>query len=169
MNAGFVSSDHWVQDLETGGGRIIGEACHYIDLISFITGSEVTAVVMNAMGLSPKLNTDNASILLKYANGSTGVINYFSNGNKGYSKERIEIYDQEKNIIIDNFRKISFYGYNKKNKKITQNKGHKQQFLEWYKMVSENCSIVIPVKSLFNTSRAAIYCLKSLRENKWIF
>ena len=69
MNAGFIPADVWVHDMEVGGGRIIGEACHYIDLITFLTGSEVESVIMNSMGTNSLENTDNASILLKYKNG----------------------------------------------------------------------------------------------------
>jgi predicted dehydrogenase len=92
--------------MKTGGGRIIGEACHFIDLITFLSGSMVTEVVMNAMGQSPQENTDNAVIMLKYDNGSQGVINYFSNGSKSYAKERIEIYSQGRTLVLDNFRKL---------------------------------------------------------------
>jgi predicted dehydrogenase len=70
MNAGFIPSDVWVHNMETGGGRIIGEACHLIDLITYLTGSLVTEVSMQSMGVDPAANTDNASIHLKYANGS---------------------------------------------------------------------------------------------------
>ena len=80
MNAGMIPPNVWVHDMEIGGGRIIGEACHYIDLCSFLTNSKVTAVCMNALGINPKENTDNASILLKYENGTNAVINYFANG-----------------------------------------------------------------------------------------
>ena len=82
MNAGFIPGNVWIHDLQVGGGRIVGEACHFIDLITFLTGSKVKSVCMNAMGINPEEHTDNASILLKYENGSTGVINYFSNGSK---------------------------------------------------------------------------------------
>ena len=82
MNAGFIPASSWVHDRAVGGGRILGEACHFIDLITFLTGSRVTAVCMNAMGINPTETTDIASILLRYENGSTGVINYFSDGRK---------------------------------------------------------------------------------------
>ena len=168
MNAGAIPADHWVQDMEIGGGRIIGEACHYIDLISFLAGSEVTSVVMNAQGVNPQSNTDNASILLRYKNGSQGVINYFSNGNKGYVKERIEIYDQEKNMVIDNFRKMSFYGYKLKDKKLTQDKGHNEQFKRWNEMINEGGKAMIPFKSIMNTSKAALACIDSLVNSTWV-
>ncbi|MDB4722097.1 bi-domain-containing oxidoreductase [Verrucomicrobiales bacterium] len=168
MNAGFISMDHWVHDLEVGGGRIIGEACHYIDLISFLTESEVVSVVMNAQGVTPQMDTDNASILLRYKNGSQGVINYFSNGNKGYPKERIEIFERQKNIIIDNFRKISFYGYRAKNQKITQDKGHLEQFRQWNEMIIQGGEEIIPFSSIVNTAKSTVACLESLKKRKWV-
>ena len=74
MNAGNIPANVWVHDMKVGGGRIVGEACHYMDLITFLTGSKIKSVCMNAMGVNPQANTDNASILLAYENGSTGVI-----------------------------------------------------------------------------------------------
>ena len=81
MNAGFIEQDHWVQDMEIGGGRIIGEACHFIDLCVYLTGSKVSHICMNSMG-NNNLNTDNASILLKFENGANASLNYFANGAK---------------------------------------------------------------------------------------
>lgn len=103
MNAGFIPREVWVHDLEIGGGRIIGEACHFIDLCSFLAGSEVVAVCMNALGENPEENTDNASILLRYANGTNAVINYFANGSKSYAKERVEVFSQERVLVLDNW------------------------------------------------------------------
>ena len=102
MNAGFIEQDHWVQDMEIGGGRIIGEACHFIDLCVYLTGSKVSHICMNSMG-NNNLNTDNASILLKFENGANASLNYFANGAKSYSKERIEVYFNNNTIILDNF------------------------------------------------------------------
>ena len=110
MNAGFIPPEVWVHDLKAGGGRIIGEACHFIDLCTYFTGSKVVEVCMNALGPDAKANTDNASILLKYENGSNAVINYFSNGSKTYSKERIEVHQQNSTLVIDNWRKLTGFG-----------------------------------------------------------
>ena len=129
MNAGFIPSEVWVHDLKTGGGRIIGEACHFIDLCSFLTDSIVTSVCMNAMGENPEENTDNASILLRYKDGSNAVINYFANGSKSYSKERVEIYTQEKTLVLDNWRELKGYGCKGFTKmKKSMDKGHTTQF-----------------------------------------
>ena len=168
MNAGFIPDNSWVHDMESGGGRIIGEACHYIDLISFFTGSQVEKVIMNAMGNNATSNTDNASILLKYKNGSSGVINYFSNGSKSYPKEKIEIYSQQKNILIDNFRSAEFFGYSKSKMKKTQDKGHKEQFTQWNELLKNGGKSLIPFDEIYNTSRAAILAVESLKTGMWM-
>ena len=168
MNAGEIDRSHWVQDMETGGGRIIGEACHYIDLITFLTGSLVDEVIMNAHGVNPQSTTDNASILLKYKNGSLGIINYFSNGHKSYQKERVEVYDQGKNIVIDNFRTIKFYGYNAKGIKKAQDKGHLEQLSRWNRFIVNGGKPIIPYDEIINTSRASIACIDSLNKKEWV-
>ncbi|MCB0591401.1 MAG: hypothetical protein KDC31_08920, partial [Saprospiraceae bacterium] len=161
-------ANSWVQDMESGGGRIIGEACHYIDLITYFTGSRVEKVIMNAIGTHPSVSTDNASILLKYEDGSTGVINYFATGNKAYPKERIEIFSQGKNILIDNFRKASFYGYKRSDMKKTQDKGHREQFSRWLQSVKNGGNPLIEFDDLYNTSKAAILAVESLTEGRWM-
>ena len=168
MNSGEIPKNHWTQDMEIGGGRIIGEACHYIDLISFFTSSKVKSVLLSSSGIQPEENTDNASILLKYENGSIGVINYFSNGHKSYPKERIEVYQSGNNLIIDNFKKIEFYGFKSKNFKGNQDKGHFNQFKKWSQFLEEGGDEIIPYESLYNTSRTALCAIESLKNNSWV-
>ena len=168
MNAGFIPPEMWVHDMESGGGRIIGEACHLIDLITFLTGSLIESVIMNSMGTNPKENTDNASILLKYKNGSQGVINYFANGSKSYSKERIEIYSQNRTMIIDNFRKSKYYGFKSKGMKSGQDKGQGLQFKLFLDSLKEGGDAIIPYEDIMNTSKAAIAAIESLKTGGWI-
>lgn len=169
MNAGFIPMDVWVHDLEVGGGRIIGEACHYIDLCTYFVGSKVISVCMNALGKNPAENTDNASILLHYENGSNAVINYFANGSKAYSKERVEIYSQERTIVMDNWRKLKFYGFKKgKNSSSKQDKGHFNQFKELIEQQQKGGNAVIPFSEIVNTTRASFAAIESLKEGKWI-
>ena len=169
MNAGFIPKEVWVHDMEIGGGRIIGEACHYIDLCSFLAGSKVISVCMNAMGNNPEENTDNASILLKYENGSNAVINYFANGSKGYSKERVEVYSQERTLIMDNWRKLKGYGFKGfSSAKSGQDKGHFNQFQELVKQQKNGGEAIIPFDEIVNTTRASFAAIDSLKEGKWI-
>ena len=168
VNAGEISVNHWTQDMNIGGGRIIGEACHFIDLISFLSGSLVESVVMNSMGENPQENTDNATILLKYQNGSTGVINYFSNGNRGYSKERIEVYSQGKTMVIDNFRKSAYYGLKSSGISRSQDKGHHEQFRLFLERLTKGGEATIPFEEIINTSRATICAVESLKLGAWV-
>lgn len=169
MNAGFIPAQSWVHDMNIGGGRIIGEACHFIDLISFFCGSKVVSVCMNAMGNHPKENTDNASILLKYENGSTGVINYFSNGSKKYPKERIEIYSQERTAVIHNWKKSEGFGFRDFSRLSTsQDKGHQNQFSQLIKSVTSGGQALIPFDSIINTTMASFAAIDSLRSGTWI-
>lgn len=169
MNAGFIPSEVWVHDLKTGGGRIIGEACHFIDLCSFLTDSIVTSVCMNAMGENPEENTDNASILLRYKDGANAVINYFANGSKSYSKERVEIYTQEKTLVLDNWRELKGYGCKGFTKmKKSMDKGHTTQFSLLNERILRGGEALIPFCSIINTTKASFACIESLKLNKWI-
>ncbi len=169
MNAGFLPSGIWVHDPLIGGGRIIGEACHYIDLCVYLTGSEVISVCMNALEENPLENTDNASIMLKFKNGSIAVINYFSNGAKSYSKERVEVFSRERVFVMDNFRKTEGFGakgFHTLKTKI--DKGHKTQFREYIRRIIEGGEPLIPISEIVNITKASFAAIESLKEKKWI-
>lgn len=169
MNAGAIPPDVWVHDPEVGGGRIIGEACHFIDLCSYLTGSRVRAVCMNAMGMSPDETTDNASILLKYENGSNAVINYFANGSKSYSKERVEVFSQQKVLVMDNWRKLRGYGFsNFKSASSAQDKGHSNQFKMFVERLQKGGESLIPFADIVNTTRASFAAIESMMQSEWI-
>ncbi|MDR0680554.1 MAG: bi-domain-containing oxidoreductase [Dysgonamonadaceae bacterium] len=169
MNAGFIPQDVWIQDMEIGGGRITGEACHYIDMCSFLAGSRVVSVCVNSMGVNPKENTDNVSILLKYENGCNAAINYFANGSKAYSKERFEIYSQERTLILDNWMELKGYGFKGFSKmRSRQDKGHNAQFALLNERLKTGGEALIPFDSIVNTTQASFACIESLKEKSWI-
>jgi predicted dehydrogenase/threonine dehydrogenase-like Zn-dependent dehydrogenase len=169
MNAGFIPGDVWIHDLDVGGGRIIGEACHYIDLCTYLAGSTVISVCMNALGTSPEESTDNASILLKYENGTNVVINYFANGSKSYSKERIEAYSQERTLVLDNWRSLKGYGVKGFSKmKTKQDKGHKSQFEFLVNSLEKGGKAIVPFEETYNTTLASFAAIESLKQGKWI-
>lgn len=170
MNAGFIPSKVWIHDMEIGGGRIIGEACHFIDLITYLTGSKVKMVCMNTMGMHSKENTDNASILLKYENGTNAVINYFSNGSKAYSKERLEVYHQDRTLVMDNWRRLKGYGFKNFNSATSsQDKGHQNQFNLLINAVQSGGNQIIPFDELVNTTKASFAAIESLKQGTWIY
>ncbi len=169
MNAGFIPKEMWVHDMEIGGGRIVGEACHFIDLCSYLAGSRVISVCMNALGENPEENTDNASILLKYENGSTAVINYFANGSKSYDKERVEVFSQGRVLVCENWRKLTGYGVKGfRSMKGNLDKGQKNEFRLLNERLLNGGESLIPIDSLVNTTKASFAAIESLREHKWI-
>jgi predicted dehydrogenase/threonine dehydrogenase-like Zn-dependent dehydrogenase len=169
MNAGNIPANVWVHDMSIGGGRIVGEACHYIDLLVFLSGSKVKSVCMNAMGINPADNTDNASILLKFENGDTGVVNYFANGSKSYSKERLEVFYDESTLIMDNFRKTEGFGVKGfSSLKTKLDKGHKAQFQKLGKLAKSGGSPLIPFDQIVNVTKASFAALESLKIKAWV-
>ena len=169
MNAGFIPSKVWVHDMQVGGGRIIGEACHYMDLCVYLTGSEIVSVCMNSMGTETRENSDNASILLKFKNGSNAVINYFANGSKSYSKERLEVFSHERVMIMDNFRTTQGYGMKGFKKIKTRiDKGHKTQFSKYIRSIKEGGEPLINFDEIVNVTKASFASVKSLKEKRWV-
>ncbi len=113
MNAGAIPAGHWAQDARVGGGRIIGEACHFIDLMRFLAGSPVVSVQARRMGDTPGMTVmeDKASITLGFADGSFGTIMYLANGAASFPKERVEVFAAGRTLQLDNFRKLRGYGW----------------------------------------------------------
>lgn len=169
MNAGHIPTNSWVHDLSVGGGRIVGEACHFIDLCSFLAGSSVVAVCMSSLGATPDETTDNASILLRYENGSNAVINYFANGNKAYAKERIEVHSQGRTLILDNWRTLTGFGFKGfSSQKSKQDKGHAEQFRLLVERLRLGENALIPFEEILNSTRASFAAIASLREGRWV-
>jgi predicted dehydrogenase len=127
VNAGYISPESWVQDLEEGGGRIIGEACHFLDLISYLSGSNIKsfdAVHIPVNGRSIQ-SEDNIIVTLSFENGSIGVLTYTSIGGKEMDKERIEIFTGNSSIVIDDFIEMQTYNSNENGLKLKKtDKGH---------------------------------------------
>lgn len=165
MNAGSLPMEHWTKSVDQGG-RIIGEACHYFDLTSFLCNSPIVEVYMQSLGLNAGLDTDHASIILRMQNGSSAVINYFTNGAKDYPKERIEVHQLNRTAVIDNFKRIDYYGFKKRSNSSVQDKGHSAQFKTWLNFISNGGSAPIPFESLWNISYASIMAIESFKENK---
>ncbi len=161
-NAGFIPANHWTQNPAVGGGRIIGEACHFIDLVQFFAGSPIVEVTATAMGLHTAQNADNVSILLKCQNGSQGVVNYFSNGHKSYSKERIELYSQGRTLILDNFRKLDGFGFKGfSSTSGRQDKGHQNQFEQYIQFLKTGGQPPISFAEIVNSTQASFAAIHS--------
>ena len=168
VNAGIIPPNHWVHDPIKGGGRIIGEACHFIDLMVFLSGSLVKTVASHRMGGKAAIQEDKMSISIGFEDGSIGTVNYFANGSKSYPKEMLEVFSEGKIIKLDNFRKTIGYGVKnfKKLKTSRQDKGHKDQFAAFVKSIDEGGVPLIPLPQLFNVTLASFAAVKSSHETR---
>jgi len=167
MNAGELPADHWTQDPAVGGGRIIGEACHYIDLMRFMAGSEIVSVQAQRMGDSPGVTVteDKAVILLGFADGSFGTINYLANGHKGFPKERIEVFTAGKILQLDNFRTLKGYGWsgNEEMKQRKQDKGQAACPAVFLQAIAEGKPTPIPAQEIFEVAGITLEATEKLR------
>lgn len=167
MNAGAIPSDHWTQDPSVGGGRIIGEACHYIDLMRFLSGSEITGFNATCMGVAPgiDISEDKATITLTFKDGSFGTIHYFANGGKAFAKERIEVFANNGVLQLDNFRKLTGFdwpGFNK-NKLMSQDKGQENCAKAFISAINLGERSPIDFDEIIEVARVSIDIAESLR------
>ncbi|HHJ10531.1 MAG TPA: oxidoreductase, partial [Bacteroidetes bacterium] len=153
MNAGYIPADHWVHE---NGGRIVGEACHIIDLMSFFTGSPVTTLHVET--LSPTTgkyqSSDNKSIILKYQDGSVATIEYFAVGSRELPKEYMEIHYDEKSIIMEDYKSLKGYGSKITSLKTAHSeKGHLEELERLHKvLIGETNNWPIPLEEILQTS-----------------
>ena len=127
VNAGEIADDHWTQDPLVGGGRIIGEGCHFIDLLRYLAGAKISEYSAEKIGDFPGLRTriDKATITLSFEDGSFGTIHYLANGSKTFPKERLEVFCNGGILQLDNFKRMEGYGWKgfKKMNLLIQDKG----------------------------------------------
>lgn len=127
INAGYLHPDHWMNDPEQGGGRILGEVCHFIDLLMFLASSPIAEVGASALRSSSRYSGDNVLISLRFANGSRGTICYLANGDRSFSKERVEVFGGGSTAVLDDFRRLDLVRNGRKNTvhaRLRQDKGH---------------------------------------------
>ncbi|MBC7572005.1 MAG: bi-domain-containing oxidoreductase, partial [Spirosoma sp.] len=169
MNAGNVPPNSWLHDRAVGGGRLIAEAVHLVDLITFLTGSRVTHVCLNAMGTNPTDTTDSATLLLHYENGATGTVHYFANGSTAYPKERVEAYSQGRTLVLDNYRKLTGYGFkNFSSLRGRQDKGHRALLTRIAALLRDGGPPPIPFADSVNATQTMLAALQSRRGQCWV-
>ena len=159
VNAGAIPAHHWTQDPAVGGGRLVGEACHFIDLLRHLAGSPV--VGMEVAGLNRPggpARTDIASLTLRFADGSVGVINYLANGHKAHPKERLEVFCAGRVLVLDNYRKLSGHGWPGFSgmRAMSQDKGQGACVAAFVKAVKTGGASPIPPAEILEVSRLAI-------------
>lgn len=163
VNAGAIPADSWIQDMKVGGGRMIGEGCHFIDFMAFMCGSVPVKVSAIALPDSQGLN-DTLNVNIEFENGSTGVLAYYANGAKSMPKEYFEVHAAGMSASLNDFKECTIYGKKaEKHKLATQDKGQKKMVEEYFAGL-RNGQQPIPMKDVFATTAATFGVLKSLQE-----
>lgn len=169
-NAGIIPPDVWVHSPESGGGRIIGEACHFLDLMVFLTDSSIESVAAHHMGKGVAIRDDKMSISLGFADGSIGTVNYFANGSKKYPKESLEVFSDGRILKMDNFRKTTGYGFQgfKSLKTSRQDKGHNAQFAAFAQRLSDGGNALISMNQHINVTLASFAAVTAAHERRTV-
>ncbi|WP_334015700.1 bi-domain-containing oxidoreductase [Alteromonas sp. S167] len=167
MNAGDIPADHWTQDPAVGGGRIIGEACHYIDLMRFLAGSKIKSFSAIKMGENDyvEVTEDKAIITITFEDGSVGSIHYFANGGKSFPKERVEVFCDDAVLQLDNFRKLTGFGWKgfSKMNLWSQDKGQAACSQAFMDAVKAGGVSPIPQDEIFEVARVSVDIAEQLR------
>jgi len=170
VNAGYIPLNHWTQDPALGGGRIIGEGCHFIDFITFLVGAAPVSVSAHALSDNGKYREDNVSMTFTFPDGSIGVVDYLANGDKSFPKERIEVFCGGQIAVLDDYRVLTMVkdGQKKEVKLAAQDKGWKDEMTAFAKSIREGGEPPIPYEQLIGVTKSTFAAVESLRENKQI-
>jgi len=164
INAGFIPLNHWVHDPAQGGGRIIGEGCHFVDFLTFLAGSAPVSVTAHALPDAGKYREDNVSMVFTFADGSVGVVDYLANGDKSFPKERLEVFCGGRVAVLDDFRSLEMIrDGNRKMVKKAQDKGWRDEWVAFAKAIREGGQPPIPYEQLIGVTRSTFAALESLR------
>lgn len=164
VNAGFIPADHWVNDPEQGGGRLRGEVCHFVDFLAFLAGAPPVEVQTRALENSGQYSDDNLMLSLRFANGSQGTISYFANGDRSYSKERVEIFGGGAVAVLEDFRRLELVRHGKKQifrSRFAQDKGHRAECAEFAAAIRNGAASPIPFEDLVTSTLATLRALDS--------
>ncbi len=167
VNAAFLPPDHWLHDPAVGGGRILGEACHFIDFLAFLAGAPPVSVTTHALPEAGRYHEDNVTMTFTFPDGSIGIVDYLANGDKSFPKERLEVFCEGKIGVLDDFRTLQIVegGKRREVKHLTQDKGWKDEMLALARAVRQGGEAPIPYAHLIGVTRAALAAVESLRRN----
>jgi predicted dehydrogenase len=171
INAGYLPSTHWLHNPSLGGGRIIGEGCHFIDFLTFLVGEAPASVTAFALPDEGRYQEDNVHLILNFPDGSIGSIDYLANGDPAVPKERVEVFSDGKVAILDDFRSIEIIQDGKRRtsrSRLRQDKGHRAEWIAFNEAVTFSGQPPIPYSQLYGVSSASILSVEALRSGETI-
>jgi predicted dehydrogenase len=171
INAGAIPLTHWTQDPTLGGGRIIGEACHFIDLLTFLVGSPPVQVSAQALPDDQRYREDNAILTFSFPDASIGSVIYLANGDKAFPKERLEVFSGGRVAVLDDFRSLELVTNGKRQvyrSRLRQDKGHRAEWAAFSQAIISGGPAPIPYDQIFSVTRASFAALESIRSRQSI-
>ncbi|MGC1376617.1 MAG: bi-domain-containing oxidoreductase [Anaerolineales bacterium] len=168
VNAGYIPLNHWTQDPAVGGGRIIGEGCHFVDFLTFLVGSAPVSVSAQALPDGGKYCQDNVSLTFTFADGSIGVVDYLANGDKAFPKERVEVFCGGRIAVLDDFRALELI-HNSQRRAVKsafrQDKGHLNEMQAFVRAIRTGGQPPIPYEQLIGVTKATFAAVESIQKN----
>ena len=169
INAGYLPLNHWLHDPQQGGGRIVGEGCHFIDFMTFMTGSLPVSVSAQALPDAGKFHQDNCVVTIRFEDGSLGTMTYLANGNKSFAKERVEVFSGGKIGVLDDFRTLELVSESNRQvmrSRFSQDKGHQASWQNFLKAVSQTGEPPITYAQLIAVHKTCYAAMRSLTTGK---
>ena len=164
VNAGSVARDHWVNDPEQGGGRILGEACHFVDFLTFLADALPIEVQTRGVTSLESYSDENVVIWLRFGNGSQGTISYLANGDRSYSKERVEVFGGGAVAVLEDFRRLELVRHGRKQRfrsRFRQDKGHRAEIEAFAAAVGSRGEVPIPFDEIVSTTLTTLRAVES--------
>jgi predicted dehydrogenase len=166
VNAGFIPATHWVHDPDQGGGRIIGEACHFVDFLAFLVGAPPISVTAQPLPDGGRYCEDNAIMTFSFPDGSSGTVAYLANGDKAFPKERVEVFAGGRVAVLDDYRSLELVQDGRREtvrSRLRQDKGHRAEWEAFVSAILSGGPPPIPYPHLFGVTRATFAALDALR------
>ena len=169
VNAGYLPLEHWNHDPEIGGGRIIGEACHFVDFITFLVDAAPISVTAHALPDNGRYREDNVSMTFTFPDGSIGVVDYLANGDKSFAKERVEVFCEGLVAVLDDFVSLQITKDGKmKEERGAQDKGWHNEWKAFVKSIREGGEPPIPYEQLIGVTKSTFAVVESIHEKRMI-
>jgi len=169
INAGYIPAEHWTQDPALGGGRIIGEACHFIDVLTFLVGAAPVSVSSVALPNNGRYSEDNVSMTFTFPDGSIGVVDYLANGDKSMPKERLEVFCEGMVAVLDDYVSLTVTkDGKKKEERMTQDKGWRGEMAAFAESIKSGGEPPIPYQHLISVTRSTFAAVESIRSKQSI-
>ena len=172
VNAGYIPLTHWLHDIEIGGGRIIGEGCHFVDFLAFLVGAAPVSVTATGMPDAGQYCEDNVVMTFSFPDGSVGTVSYLANGDKTVPKERIEVFAGGRVAVLDDFRSLEMVRDGQRQlvrSRLRQDKGHQAAWEAFRDAIKDGKTPPIPYDQLFGVTYATFAAVEALRGKQTVF